>query len=174
VVERLLLIGMMGSGKTTVGALLARRLGWRHLDSDAQVEAATGMTVPAIFAAHGEAAFRAEETKALAKALTSDVPVVVSVAGGAVLDPDNRRKIRRGGTVVWLRVRPDILARRVGDGRGRPLLEHDPARSIARLEHQRRPVYAALAHLAIDVDQLPPAMVAERVLGRLGSLDRQP
>ena len=162
-----MLVGMMGSGKTTVGRLLARRLGWRHLDSDSQVEAMTGMTVPEIFAARGEAAFRAEESKALARAATSDVPVVVSVAGGAVLNPDNRRLIRQAGTVVWLRARPDTLARRVGRGDGRPLLEGDAAGNLARLDRQRRPVYARLADIVVDVDRLGPPQVAERVLARL-------
>ncbi len=158
---------MMGSGKSTVGRILARRLGWRLLDSDAEVEARTGMTVPEIFDCRGEPAFRAEESKALARAVTSDVPVVVSVAGGAVLDPDNRRLIRRGGTVVWLRARPDTLARRVGAGDGRPLLAGDPAAALARLDRQRRPVYATLAHVVVDVDQLGPPQVVERVMARL-------
>ena len=99
---RLLLVGMMGSGKTTVGHLAAARLGWPHLDSDAEVEQATGQSVPEIFVNQGEPAFRAAETAALVRALGVE-PVVVSVAGGAVLDPQNRQLIRESGTVVWLR-----------------------------------------------------------------------
>ncbi|HZQ84316.1 MAG TPA: shikimate kinase, partial [Acidimicrobiales bacterium] len=86
--QRVLLVGMMGAGKTTVGRELSRRLGWSYFDSDAMVEAHTGKTVPEIFEERGEAAFRAEESRALAEAVTSDGPAVVSVAGGAVLDPD--------------------------------------------------------------------------------------
>lgn len=168
--DRLFLIGMMGAGKTTVGQILAERLGWRYLDSDAQVEQATGRSVPEIFALRGEAAFRAEEAKALARAATSDTPVVVSVAGGAVLDPDNRRRLGQGGTVVWLRARVETLAARVGSGAGRPLLGGAPAPALRRLEAQRRPVYQQLAQVVVDVDDLAPILVAERVLAGLGTV----
>lgn len=164
VAERILLIGMMGAGKTTVGRMLAERLGWSRLDSDAQVQARTGKTVPEIFSEQGEAAFRAEEARALAEALATAEPVVVSVAGGAVLDPANRELMSRSGRVVWLRARPGTLAGRLGDGEGRPLLEHDPAASLARLDEVRRPLYSALADLVVDVDDLAPAEVTGRIL----------
>jgi shikimate kinase len=162
--ERLLLIGMMGAGKSTVGRILADRLGWCFFDSDAQVEEATGTTVPKLFAERGEAAFRAEETRALRSAVSGTRPAVVSVAGGAVLDPANRRLIEHSGTVVWLRARPGTLAERVGDGGGRPLLEDDPAASIERLDAVRRPLYQALADVVVDVDHLAPEAVADQVL----------
>lgn len=162
--EHILLVGMMGAGKTTVGRLLAQRLGWRHMDSDEQVQLATGLTVPEIFAGLGEAAFRAEEAKALARALANDVPSVISVAGGAVLDPDNRRRLRQGGLVTWLRARSDTLGQRVGDGAGRPLLGQVPEEALRRLDDARRPLYAELAQVVVDVDGLAPAQVAERIL----------
>lgn len=161
--ERVLLIGMMGVGKTTVGRLLADRFQCEHLDSDAQVEARTGRTVPEIFAESGEAAFRAEETRALEEALHLPPPIVVSVAGGAVLDPHNRDLIRGAGRVVWLRAMPATLAARVGSGAGRPLLESDPAGTLARLDAERRPLYAELSDLALDVDDLSP----DQILGRI-------
>jgi shikimate kinase len=165
--EHVFIVGMMGSGKTTIGRLLAERLGWRHLDSDEQVARDSGQTVPEIFAQRGEPAFRAAEARALAAAATNDTPTVISVAGGAVLDPDNRHVLRRGGVVVWLRARVETLARRVGDGAGRPLLGDDPAAALRRLYAQRRPVYQELAQVVVDVDGVDARTVAERVLGAL-------
>ena len=157
--NRLLLIGMMGSGKTTVGRLAAERLGWPHLDSDAEVEAATGKSVPEIFVNQGEPAFRAAETAALVRALGVE-PVVVSVAGGAVLDTGNRRLIREGGTVVWLRAEVDTLTDRIGDGAGRPLLDGDTERALAELDAVRRLLYTQLADAVVDVDDMTPEQVA--------------
>jgi shikimate kinase len=165
--ERVLLIGMMGAGKTTIGRTLAQRLGWRHLDSDEQVERATGRTVPEILGADGEAAFRVAESAALADAIDSGPGVVVSVAGGAVLDPANRRRIQQAGTVVWLRADVDTLARRVGGGEGRPLLGDDPAAALRRLYEQRRPVYEQLADVVVDVDHLAPGQAVDRIVEAL-------
>ena len=165
--EHVFIVGMMGSGKTTVGRLLAERLGWRHLDSDEQVGRDTGQTVPEIFAQRGEPAFRAAEARALAAAAVMDTPTVVSVAGGAVLDPDNRHVLQHNGVVVWLRARVDTLARRVGDGAGRPLLGDDPAAALRHLYAQRRPVYQELAQVVVDVDGVDARTVAERVLAAL-------
>ncbi|HUY66427.1 MAG TPA: shikimate kinase [Acidimicrobiales bacterium] len=164
-VDRLILVGMMGAGKTTVGRLLAQRLGWRHLDSDVQVAAETGHSVPALFAERGEAAFRAEESRVLVAALSGTEPVVVSAAGGVVLSVANRDLLARSGTVVWLRADPRVLARRVGSGEGRPLLDDDPATALVELDRVRRPLYASVAAVTVDVDELSPRQVVDRVLG---------
>ncbi|MGO9197702.1 MAG: shikimate kinase [Acidimicrobiales bacterium] len=161
--EHVLVIGMMGAGKTTVGQAVASAMRRPFRDSDEEILAKTGMSVPEIFSARGEPAFRAEERAVLAFALSSPVPSVIAVAGGAVFNPDSRRRIRNGGVVVWLRARPPTLAGRVGGGSGRPLLERDPVGSIARLDAMRRPVYRSLADLTVDVDGLAPGRVAERV-----------
>jgi len=166
--DRLLLVGMMGAGKTTVGERCAARLGWRYLDSDAQVMAETGRTVPEIFAEDGEAAFRAEESRVLAEAVTGPERVVVSVAGGAVLAEANRQLLRRSGTVVWLRADPAVLAARVGAGEGRPLLGDDPGAALAALDVVRRPLYGSVADAAVDVDALAPDDVVDRVLVAAG------
>jgi len=167
--RRILLVGMMGAGKTTTGMLVARRLGWGYRDSDADVESKTGLTVPELFARDGEAAFRRAEAEVLAAACAEGAPSVVSVAGGAVLSPDNRRLIEASGTVVWLRARPETLAARVGDGAGRPLLGDDPAAAMVRLNADRAPFYAEVADLVIDVDDLPAKEVAARILSAVGA-----
>jgi shikimate kinase len=168
---RIVLVGMMGVGKTTAGRLVARRLGWDYLDSDAEVEKATGLTVPALFARDGEAGFRQAEAATLRRLCHGAEPVVISVGGGAVLRPENRAVLRESGRVVWLRARPATLAARVGDGRGRPLLEGsgDPHEALAALETARRPLYAEVADETIDVDDLSAEEVGERIVARTGS-----
>ncbi len=164
VTPRILLVGMMGAGKTTTGRIVAEHLGWRYRDSDADVEAETGLTVPELFARDGEAVFRKAEADVLAAACADPSPSVVSVAGGAVLSPDTRRRIAASGTVVWLRARPETLAARVGDGAGRPLLDGDPAAALTTLNDVRAPLYAEVADIVIDVDDLAPDEVARRIL----------
>jgi shikimate kinase len=99
----------------------------------------------------------------LAEATTSDFPVVVSVAGGAARDPDNRRRVRRAGFVVWLRANLSTLALRVGKGEGRPLLGKNPAAALELLYLERMPLYRSLADHVVDVDQRTPASVADEI-----------
>jgi shikimate kinase len=162
--RHVLLIGMMGAGKTTVGQTVAARLGWTYRDSDADVVAATGQSVPELFEAQGEAAFRRAESEVLAVACAAPESSVISVAGGAVLAEANRDLLAASGTVVWLRARPETLATRVGDGAGRPLLDGDPAATLTRLNTERAPLYAALADLTIDVDELSADQVASAIV----------
>ncbi len=162
--DRLLLVGMMGAGKTTVGRLVADRLGWSYLDSDVEVTRMTGRSVPEVFAKDGEAAFRAAETEALIAAVAGVDPVVVAVAGGAVLSEQNRALLTRSGTVVWLRARTETLAARVGDGAGRPLLGADPAAALTALYAVREPLYDTVASTTVDVDGLQPEEVADQLV----------
>jgi len=162
--DRVVLVGMMGAGKTTVGRELAARLGWRFLDSDTLVEESTGATVAELFADRGEEAFRAEESRVLAEALAGDGPAVVSAAGGAVLAAANRALLATSGAVVWLRAEPATLAARVGDGAGRPLLAGDPAGVLAELDAARRPLYGEVADVVVDVDDLDSSTVVDRIL----------
>ena len=165
--SKVVLIGMMGAGKSLVGSMVAARLGWPRLDSDQQIEHRTGTTVAQIFAERGEAAFRAEEAQALAEAVTSEGPLVVSVAGGAVLSADNRRLLRQAGVVVWLRADVVTLARRLQPGAGgdhRPLLAGDRVARLTLLYAERRPYYQELADVVVDVDDLTPGEVADQVV----------
>jgi shikimate kinase len=162
-VPRVLLVGMMGAGKTTVGRALGQRFGWPYLDSDEEVRRRTGRTVPQLFAERGEAAFRVEEAAVLAEACASTHPVVVSVAGGAVLDPANRALLLASGQVVWLRASLATLRHRVGDGRTRPLLGGDPGEALARLYPERARLYEEVAAIVVDVDDTPTDVVVDRV-----------
>lgn len=164
--ERILLIGMMGAGKSTTGHLLATRLGWLYLDSDEEIVRSTGQSVPEIWEARGEAAFRAEEARVLAEATASDRSAVIAVAGGAVLDPVNRRRIRGAGVVIWLRAGVATLTTRVGSGAGRPLLEDGPSAALAELAAEREPLYRELADVDVDVEELGPGEVVDAILAR--------
>lgn len=155
---------MMGSGKTTVGRLLADRLGFAYLDSDEEIERKTGRTVREIFETDGEAAFREEETAALRDALYCANDTVIGVAGGAVLDPDNRDCIARAGTVVWLRGPVALLAHRAQRGEHRPLLDGDAESALRRLYAEREPIYAELADLVVDIDGRTPGQIVDLIV----------
>jgi len=159
----------MGSGKTTVGQIVAERLGRQVRDSDEDIEAQTGRTVREIFEHDGEAAFRALESQVLADALASTVPLVIAAAGGVVLLPENRTRLRDGAFTVWLRADPAVLVDRVGTGDHRPLLADDPARVLQNLSQQRRPLYQEAADAVVDIGMLTPEEVAEKVLAAMKS-----
>lgn len=165
----LVLVGMMASGKTTTGEAVARRLGWDFLDSDRQVEQRAGRSVEEIWKVDGEAGFRELEAEALAEAVASTAqrPAVIAAAGGVVLDPRNRDLLKEHPPVVWLRARPDTLAGRAGTGAGRPLLAGDPASVLLRLDAERRPFYEEVAGMVVDVDELRPDQVVDRILAGL-------
>ena len=150
----------MGSGKTTVGRLLAERLDRPFVDSDEQVEARAGRTVRDIFESDGEPAFRRLEAAALDAAVSRDVPAVIAAAGGVVLDPANRDLLRRAGTVVWLRAEARVLAERATGGIHRPLLEHDPEGVLMRMQSERRPLYEDVADHVVDVGDRSPEELA--------------
>src|SRR4051794_27415903 len=151
--DDIVLVGMMGTGKTTVGRLVSCRLGRPFVDSDEQVELQTGRTVREIFEADGEAAFRKEESKVLQQALAAPGgPRVITAAGGVVLDPDNRHYLGEVSNVVWLRAAPAVLARRVGRADHRPLLEGDALANLQRLLGEREPFYDEVATFVIDTD----------------------
>lgn len=161
--QKVFLIGMMGAGKSTIGFALATRLGWAWFDSDAQVESATGKTVVEIFEEQGEQAFRKQESIALQKGAEYSSPVVVSVAGGAVLDPNNRKLLADSGAVVWLRATSATIVKRVGTGHGRPLLQGDIADDVSNLYQLRAPLYEQTAALIVDVDDRPVSQIVDEI-----------
>ena len=171
----IVLVGMMGAGKTTVGRRLAECRGWEFFDSDRQIEAITGRTVAEIWRTDGEREFRRLEALVLADALASTTPRVIAAAGGTVLDENNRRLMQLHRPVVWLRARSETLAVRVGSASHRPLLDHDAAGVLQRLEVARRPLYAEVADVVIDVDDLTSEQVVACVEAALEhGVERRP
>ncbi len=153
----------MGAGKTTIGRRLARTLGRPFIDSDQQIEARTRRTVREIFEADGEAAYRILETEALTDALDTASPSVIAAAGGTVLSPVNRERMRAAGRVVWLRADPDVLAERVRNGVHRPLLADDPTNVLRELDAARRDLYEAVADHIVDTSGRTPDEVLDEV-----------
>jgi shikimate kinase len=166
--EHILLVGMMGAGKTAVGERLAGRLGRPFFDVDAWVEDEEGISIAAIFKTRGEASFRDSEAKVLASFLANPNASVLSVGGGAVTDSRNRDLLNDQQHVVWLRANDATLASRVGDGSDRPLLAgKDLASELARLSKVREPMYTEVADVVVDVDDLTLDDVVERVVAAL-------
>ncbi len=168
--QRIVLVGLMGSGKTAVARLLAKRLGrpWSYIDTDDMIVADDGRQIPQIFAESGEAEFRARERAVIARLERSE-QIVISTGGGAPLDPVNRRRLWQNALVVFLRARPETLAGRVSGGGGRttesrPLLSGgDPLLRLRELAAERTPVYE-LADWTIQTDALFPDQVADELL----------
>lgn len=158
------LIGMMGAGKTTVGSRLARILDRPFFDSDVQVEQRTARTVREIFETDGEPAYRQIEAEVLAEALFSEEPAVIAAAGGTILDPANRRRMRECGTVVFLEAKPSDLVGRVGGQDHRPLLRDDPAGVLEQMDAMRRPLYEETADHVVDVSGQGVDEVVEAIL----------
>ena len=172
--KRIILVGLMGAGKTTIGRALAQRAGLQFVDSDHEIERREGCTISALFARDGEARFRDIEAEVI-DALTQREGIVLATGGGAVLRDASRRAMHTRGTVVYLRASPDELAHRMRHDRSRPLLQGGDARAKLReLFRQRDPLYREAAHFVIDTGRPSAGMLAQLVmtqLERAGVLD---
>jgi shikimate kinase len=165
---RIVLVGMMGSGKSSVGRALAKRTGWPFHDNDALLEEATGRTARELAAA-GEATLRGAESAALRAALAVPQPAIVAVAAGVVLDPADRAVLAAASDVVWLRARPATLHARLASAEDdhRPWLDRDPAGWLRETDALRAPLFASVADLVLDVDVASSDEIAGRILAAL-------
>lgn len=165
--RNLFLIGMMGAGKTTVGRLLARRLKRPFYDSDHEIERRCGVEVAMIFDIEGEPGFRARETQVI-DALSALPGVVLATGGGAVLDPETRRRLAARGTVVYLHALPAELHQRIRHDRKRPLLAAvDPRLKLEQLYAQRDPLYREVADCVVETGHQSASALARGLLERL-------
>lgn len=161
------LVGMMGSGKSSVGRRLANRLGMSFLDADTEIETAAGMTIPEIFAQRGEAEFRDGERRVISRILVTQAPLVLATGGGAFMNAETRARVKELGVSVWLKAEPDVLMRRVRKRSNRPLLQTaDPEATLRAMLAQREPVYA-LADLTIQSRDEPHEVIVGDIVAAL-------
>ncbi len=165
----IVLVGLMGAGKTCIGRRLAGELGLAFTDADSEIEAAAGCSIEDIFEHHGEAAFRDGERRVIQRLLAGPAQVV-STGGGAFMDPRTRAEIRARGISVWLRADLELLLKRTGRRNNRPLLKRgDPRAILDGLIRERYPVYAE-ADIVIDSVDGPPEITVGRVARAVAAL----
>jgi shikimate kinase len=162
----IVLVGMMGAGKSSVGRRLAQRIGVPFVDADLEIEKAAGMSIPDIFAVHGEPEFRAGEARVIARLLDSG-PQVLATGGGAFLNSGTRAGIAAKGISVWLKAEPEVLLKRIKRRHDRPLLAtENPAGTVRRLVAARYPVYAEAA-LTVQSRDVPHDKIVDEVIEAL-------
>ena len=165
--QRIFLVGPMGAGKSAVGRQLARQLNMHFADSDAWIEARTGVDIGFIFEKEGEAGFRRRESLAI-EHLTQEADVVLATGGGAILDPVNRELLATRGTVVYLHASPAQQFERVRNSQHRPLLEHDDPRQVLdALFEVRGPLYASIADITVETDGNRVVNVVQEIVSQL-------
>jgi len=159
----IVLVGMMGAGKSSIGRRLAARLGIPFADADAEIEQAAGMSIEDIFEAHGEPAFRSGEARVIARLLEHG-PQVLATGGGAFMNSQTRANIHHKGISVWLKAEPDVLARRLRRRSDRPLLKTaDPMATLANLLAERNPIYGEANLIVVSRDVSHEIIVEEIV-----------
>jgi shikimate kinase len=165
----IVLVGMMGAGKSTIGRRLSARLRLPFLDADTEIETAAGMSIPDIFETHGEPHFRDGEARVIAR-LIEGGPAIVATGGGAFMREETRGRIRNKAVSIWLKADADIIMRRVKRRVDRPLLRTtDPATTVARLIEEREPVYRH-ADLTIWSRDVPHEKIVDECIEALHAL----
>lgn len=161
------LVGLMGSGKTTIGRALAKRLNMQFVDADHEIESRTGASITLIFEIEGEASFRQREADVI-RDLTQQQGMVLATGGGAVLNEESRRYLRERGTVVYLRASVSSLVQRTSHDRNRPLLQTtDPRARIETLMRERAPLYEEVAHITVETGRPNVQTVVQNILSQL-------
>jgi len=161
----------MGAGKTTIGRILARKLGMRFVDSDHEIEARSGASIPWIFEIEGEDSFRRREAEVI-RDLCAEDGVVLATGGGAVLNANTRASLKAGGTVIYLRASVQSILQRIAHDKNRPLLQTaDPRRRLEELMVQRDPLYREVAQLVIDTGRPNVQSMIQTILDQLDALD---
>jgi shikimate kinase len=162
----LVLVGMMGAGKSSIGRRLAARLGIGFVDADLEIEKAAGMTIPDIFASRGEQEFRAGEARVILRLLES-APQVLATGGGAFMNADTRAAIAAKGISIWLKAEFDVLMKRIKRRQDRPLLKtDDPGATLQQLIDVRYPVYA-LSDLTVQSREVPHDRIVDEIVSAL-------
>ncbi len=163
----IVLVGMMGSGKSSVGRRLANRLGMVFVDADTEIETAAAMSIPEIFAQRGETEFRHGERRVIARILATQAPLVLATGGGAFMNAETRERVKELGISVWLKAEPEVLMRRVRKNSKRPLLQTpDPEGTLRAMLAQREPVYA-LADITIQSRDEPHEVIVADIVAAL-------
>jgi shikimate kinase len=167
--RNLVLVGMMGAGKSSIGKRLAEKLKLRFVDADTEIEAAAGQTIPEIFAEHGEAYFREGEKRVIAR-LLDDNGLVIATGGGAFMNAETRAHIARRGLSIWLRADVDVLMHRVRKRSNRPLLKtSDPEATMKALIDVRHPVYA-FADVTVQSREVAHEIIVAEIMDAVGKL----
>ncbi len=164
----MVLVGLMGSGKSILGKQLASRLSLELVDLDDLIVSQAGKTIPEIFKGEGEEAFRALESELLAEVLAQDDEQIIATGGGAILSAENRAMMKQSGRVIWLDASPTVLAERIAGDTNRPLLDGvDPLFKMISLATQRNPLYAEVADLRVDTEKLSDEEAVAKIINFL-------
>lgn len=167
--SNIFLVGLMGAGKTTIGRALAKKLNKRFVDSDHEIEARTGASIPLIFEIEGEASFRHRESEVI-RDLTAQEDIVLATGGGAVLKPENREYLKSRGTVIYLRASVNSILQRTSHDKNRPLLQTaDPRQRIEQLARERDPLYLEVADFVVETGRPNIQSLVQTIVAQLES-----